>query len=55
MLKNKITSSLISKFGQKNKSFIHGDFNGHNVCIDKFVNIVILDWQTATFYGGSNL
>ena len=53
VLKNKITSSLINKFGQKYKSFIHGDFNGHNVCIDKLTgNIVILDWQTAPFYGG---
>ncbi len=53
VLADKITSPLISELGSKYKAFIHGDFNGHNVCVDK-VNgdIVILDWQTASFCGG---
>ena len=53
LLKDKITSSQISGLGSKYKAFIHGDFNGQNVCIDKITgDIVILDWQTAYFYGG---
>ncbi|MDC3203874.1 hypothetical protein OA978_00405 [Candidatus Pelagibacter sp.] len=52
-LTNKINSSLINELGTKYKSFIHGDFNGQNVCIDKLDGkIIILDWQTAPLYGG---
>ena len=53
LLEKKITSPLISELGSEYKAFIHGDFNGHNVCVDKMSgDIVILDWQTASFYGG---
>ncbi len=53
LLTNKISSSSINEFGIKYKTFIHGDFNGHNVCIDRQDgNIIILDWQTAPFHGG---
>ena len=54
-LKNKITSEAINNIGYKYKSFIHGDFNGQNVCVNKLNGkIVILDWQTAKSYGGKS-
>lgn len=53
VLKDQITSPLLSELGSKYKAFIHGDFNGRNVCVDNLSgDIVILDWQTASFYGG---
>jgi hypothetical protein len=33
--------------------FIHGDFNGSNVCFDKIsCSLVILDWQMTSRHGG---
>jgi hypothetical protein len=37
----------------KYEVFLHGDFNGANVCFDKIDgSIIILDWQTSYIYGG---
>ena len=51
-IKSQNSSNLLDKYGSKNKVFIHGDFNGHNVCVDQQNNkIVILDWQTTKIFG----
>lgn len=52
ILKKKINSTSINNIGIKYKTFIHGDFNGKNVCVDNKGNIIILDWQTAKIFGG---
>jgi len=33
--------------------FLHGDFNGYNVCFEEHSSmIIVLDWQTAAIHGG---
>jgi hypothetical protein len=35
------------------KVFLHGDFNGYNVCFEKHSSkIIVLDWQTTVLHGG---
>lgn len=49
ILKKKMSIKEVYKIGSKFNSYIHGDFNGDNVCVDKLNNdIVILDWQSPS-------
>jgi hypothetical protein len=52
-LPEEIIIQLPKEFVSCDEVFLHGDFNGANVCIDKKDgSIVILDWQMAPGYGG---
>jgi hypothetical protein len=52
-LSDEMISAIPDEIASTDEVFLHGDFNGENVCIDKSDNsIVILDWQMTSVYGG---
>ena len=53
ILPDSMVLELPAKLSGPKNVFLHGDFNGENVCIDRSNGeLVILDWQMTSVYGG---